>query len=518
MKKITLVVLDRFGIAPPSGGNPVTKLNMPFFNGLISKYITKSITASGLVVGLNWGMYGNSEVGHSAIGTGRVVVQSLARINNEIENKQFFDNLAFLKVLNHAKDNKSKIHVVGCLSPGGIHSHEDHLIALLEFFHKYNFKSVYVHIITDGEDSDKEQGLKSLEKLKMTLLSTGAKVASISGRNFAMDRVGNWSLVEKAWRAMAGKSERWEGEPEDYIKKSYRENIFDSDILPIAITDDMGNSIKIGDQDGLVFFNFRNDRMKELVSTFVLEEFTGFDRGNSFQNLSVATMTDYSPEFKVLVAYPPTVIDNTLGEIFSNKNIKQLRVAESEKEAHVTNFFNGGRLVPYIGENRSIIKSRILNGGDYVAHPEMSAGEITQAIIESKSKEYTFTIVNFANTDMVAHAGNISAAEKALQVVDNCLKKIIEASDLENEVVIITADHGNIEEMIDPNSHNEDTQHSAANVPILFVANDFIDESAKSLDNLFDESTEGSLIDVAPSILKILEIEQPQEMTGSSLV
>ncbi len=516
--KVTLIILDGFGIAPVGSGNPVTEKNMPFFNSLLSQYKTKSIIASGLVVGLNWGMYGNSEVGHSAIGTGRVVVQSLARINNEIDTKEFFDNVAFLKVLNHAKENKTKIHIIGCLSPGGIHSHEDHLFALLDFFHKYNFKMVYVHVITDGEDSDSEQGVKSMEKLNMSLLKTGYKIASIGGRNFAMDRVGNWELIEKSWRAMAGKSERWDGEAVDYLKKSYKEGVFDSDIIPIAIADDLGNTVKVNDGDGLIFFNFRNDRMKELVSTFVSDDFTGFDVGHRFRNLAIATMTDYSNLFKVLVAYPPTVIDNTLGEIFSNKNIKQLRVAESEKEAHVTNFFNGGRLVPYIGEDRNIVQSRVLNGKDYIEHPEMSAEEITKVIIDSKNKAYSFTIVNFANTDMVAHSGDFEAAEKALMKIDECLKQIIDVQDMKNEAIIITADHGNIEEMVDPNSKKADTQHSTANVPIVFVGDAFKEESDKNLANLHEEPTEGSLIDVAPSVLNILGLDQPEDMSGSSLV
>ncbi len=518
VNKVTLIVLDGFGIAPPGYGNPVREENMPFLNSLLSKYKTQSITASGLVVGLNWGKYGNSEVGHSAIGTGRVVIQSLARINSEIDNGEFFKNLAFLKVLNHAKDNKTNIHIIGCLSTGGIHSHEDHLFALLRFFHKYNFKSVHVHVITDGEDSGRESSISSMEKLNLVLLETGAKIASISGRNYAMDRVGNWSLIEKSWAAMAGKSEKWDGEPIDYIKKSHSQGIFDADIVPISISDSLGNTAKINDGDGVVFFNFRNDRMKELVSTFVSEDFTSFDRGNAYLNLSVVTMAEYSNLFKVLVAYPPTIIDNTLGEIFSNKNIKQLRVAESEKEAHVTNFFNGGRLVPYIGEERKIVPSRVLNGEDYTVHPEMAADEIVKVVLESVNSSCRFVIVNFANTDMVAHSGSIEAAEQALAKVDESLKQIVLAHDLSKDIVIVTADHGNIEEMIDPSTNNSDTQHSTANVPIVFITDSLEEVSDKNLSNLFEEPTTGSLIDVAPTVLKLMGIEQPKEMTGSSLV
>ncbi|MBY0376803.1 2,3-bisphosphoglycerate-independent phosphoglycerate mutase [Patescibacteria group bacterium] len=514
ISKVLLIVLDGFGLAPEGAGNPISAKEMPFLDSLIRGYKSSTLLASGLVVGLEWGTYGNSEVGHGAMGTGRVVVQALARINSEIRNKKFFKNDAFKKVLNHAEKNKSQIHLVGCLSPGGIHSHEGHLSALLDFFIENKFSSVCVHVITDGEDSAKDQGLKSLEKIQKSLHESGAKIATISGRNYAMDRVKNWHLTKKAWDVMVhGKGDKFK-RGEEYVANSYANNVFDADIIPSTSDDE----ITIKDGDGIIFFNFRNDRMKQLVAPFVEKDFKGFERGIFPKNLSVATMTDYDDSFDVLIAYPPEVLVNTLGEVISKEGYKQIRIAEGEKEAHVTNFFNGGKLDAYKGEERDIAVSRALTGDEYLKHPEMSAGAIAENVLKSLKKEYILTVVNFANTDMIAHTGNIPAVLKALEIIDKLLKKIIEAVDLSTTAVIITADHGNAEELIDPATNASDTQHSTANVPIIFINDKFKEESGKTLDNLFAEKPIGSLIDIAPSVLGILDIKQPDEMSGSKLI
>jgi 2,3-bisphosphoglycerate-independent phosphoglycerate mutase len=513
-----LVVLDGFGLAPRDPGNPITAKTMPFLDSLVSSYKSHSLVAAGLVVGLEWGTFGNSEVGHGAIGTGRVVVQSLAYINAEIKDKKFLKNEAFLKVLEHGQKNSSKIHLVGCVSPGGIHSHEGHLIGLLNFFAENNFSSVYVHMITDGEDSAHDEGIKSLNRIKESLSKSGAQIISVAGRNFTMDRVKNWSLIKKSWDVMVRNMGEKYKSTEDYINKSYKNGMHDPDIVPACFADEQGESIKIEDGDGVIFFNFRNDRMKQIVAPFVFPDFKDFERGKILKNLLIATMTNYDDTFKVLIAYPSDVLENTLGEVLSKQGLKQVRLAEGEKEAHVTNFFNGGKLDAYPNEERIIVSSRILTGKGYPEHPEMSASEITENVLDSIGKHHSLIVVNFANSDMVAHTGNIPATKKALNIVDKSLEKIVTASDLTKTVIIITADHGNAEELIDPATGKPDTQHSTVNVPVVFVNEQFKENSEKNLDNLYQENPIGSLIDVAPTILSLLDINQPEEMTGSTII
>lgn len=518
IKKIVLIVLDGFGLAPRGAGNPITEDSMPFFNSVLASYKSLSLVASGLVVGMEWGTYGNSEVGHGALGTGRVVVQSLARINSEIKDGRFFNNEAFLGVLKHAQKNKSKIHLIGCVSLGGIHSHEGHLVGLLNFFNQNSFSDVYVHMISDGEDSGPEEGVKSLERINTALSGSGAKIASVCGRNFTMDRVKNWALTKKAWNVMVHGEGLAFSSASEYLKESYKKGIDDANVEPATIHNTDSLSVKIEDGDGIIFFNFRNDRMKQIVSPFVFKDFKSFNRGKFLENLRVVTMTNYSDDFKVLVAYTPQLIKNSLGEVISESGYKQIRIAEGEKEAHVTNFFNGGKLDPYKGEVRKIAHSRVLLGKDYLRHPEMSAPEITTNVLNALNESYVLSVVNFANTDMVAHSGDIPATKKALAIVDKSLEEIIKSVDLTQTVVIITADHGNAEEMIDPDSDKADTQHSTANVPVVFIGEQFKDSSSKTLDNLFKQSPAGSLIDVAPTILKLLSIDKPEEMSGSSLL
>ncbi len=518
IKKVILIVLDGLGVAVPSAGNPVTSQHMPFLNSLISKYYSSCLVASGLVVGLEWGIYGNSEVGHSAMGTGRVVVQSLARIDNEIKNSNFFINDAFLKTLEHSREKKSRVHLVGCLSKGGIHSHEDHLMALIDFFVEHDFPNVYLHLILDGEDSPVNSGIESFRKIKNRILETGVEIATISGRNFAMDRVKNWELTKKVWDTMVLGGKKIILSPEEYILDCYNKKIFDSDIEPISLSGRMGQSLVIKDNDSIVFFNFRNDRMKQLVAPFAIEDFKEFNREKSLNNILVTTMTDYDDRFNALVAYTPQKTLNTLGEVLSENGKKQLRIAESEKEAHVTNFFNGGKLTPYEGEERIIVPSRVLKNKGYIEHPEMSAGLITKSLLDNVFSNHSLVVVNFANTDMVPHTGSMAATIEALSIIDSELKKIVEFVDTEEIAIIITADHGNAEELIDPSRFVPDTQHSTANVPLVIVNENFLDESVKNLDNLYLEPPVGSLIDIAPTILHLLQIDKPEEMSGNKII
>ncbi len=514
-KKVILVVLDGFGIAPPDKGNPIKSENMPFLNKLISNYPSFSLSASGLIVGLPWGTYGNSEVGHSAIGTGRVVVQSITRINLDIDSGEFFNKAEFLKVLEHARHNNSKVHLIGCVSPGGIHSHENHLMALMEFFKLNNFSNICIHMITDGEDSSPNEALNSLERISDLLGKSGARIATLSGRNFSMDRVNNWPLIERVWNTMVNNIGEKFDSAENYIKKSYNSGINDPDIEPAYL--ESGNN-KIEDGDGMIFFNFRNDRMKQLVAPFVKSNFVSFNTNKLLNNLCVLTMTNYSTDFDVLVAYPPEHIPNTLGQVISDIGLTQLRVAEKEKEAHVTNFFDGGKLELYKGEERIIEESKVLVGKEYLEHPELALEKVTRDVLINSVSDHSLIVVNFANSDVLAHTGDIELLTKGLRLMDKSIEKIVNLSDLNTTAIVITADHGNAEEMLDPATGSPDTQHSTATVPVVFINSELkIEDTGRTLDNLYQLSPAGSLIDIAPTILGFLGINKPKEMTGTEI-
>lgn len=519
-KKIFLIILDGFGLASADPGNAETLAGMPYLNSLISNYPSMSIVASSLAVGMPWGQYGNSEVGHSAIGTGRIIIQDLALINGEIRSDKFFQNPAFLQALDHCVKNDSNLHLLGCVSPGGIHSHENHLYALLEFARRNNYKKVFVHMITDGQDTGPQDAVQSLARLKPYLEKSGAKIASVQGRTYAMDRVLNWPLTQQVWdAAVRGTAPQITGVKE-YLEQSYQKGIFDHDIVPATVAKDGKPVAAIGDNDAVIFFNFRNDRMRQLIMPFVSKDFDGFDRGAKQQNLMVATMTPYADGLPVTVAYEAPIISNTLGDVISKKRLAQYRIAEKEKEAHVTNFFNGGWIRPLPGEERMIASSRQMKGKEYIEHPEMSAKKITDVVLERADDDKTLYVINYANADMIGHSGNIEAAIIALKLLDSLLEKLVEALVADpNKAVIVTADHGNAEEMIDPLTGEEDTQHSTRNVPLIFAAKPFSGKGVgKTLEVLADENPIGSLVDIAPSALYLLGIEQPAEMTGSTLI
>ncbi len=520
IKKAVLVLLDGFGLGPAGPGNAIALSGMPFLNRLASEFPSFSLVASGLAVGMPWGKFGNSEVGHSAIGTGRIIIQDLARINEEIRSERFFKNKAFIKTLEHVKKHNSGVHLIGCVSPGGIHSHEDHLIALLEFFALYKWNKVFVHMITDGEDAGPHEALNSLEKMNVALKSSGARIASLSSRTYAMDRVQNWALIQKAWKAFVeGEGIKTE-DAEKYIKESYQNNVPDVQIPPAVVVENGLPIGRVSDNDAVIFFNFRNDRMRQIVAPFVLEKFDGFNREKALKNLFVVTMTKYADEFPAAVAYEAPIVANTLGDIISKKGLKQVRIAEKEKEAHVTKFFNGGRIGRFDGEERMIVSSKMLVGDEYVKHPEMAAEKIADALIKCLKDDFTLYVVNFANADMIAHTGNIKATIRALNLLDKLLDKIWQSirSDPEN-LLVVTADHGNAEELIDPLTNAPDTQHSNNNVPIIFAAQG-LDKygSGRNLAALAEQNSVGTLLDVAPSILYLLGLEKPKEMTGESLL
>src|SRR3989338_7761305 len=524
-KKVFLIILDGFGLDLSGPGNAVTTAEMKYLNSLTAGYPSYSVVSSGLIVGLPWGKYGNSEVGHSAIGSGRIIVQDWARINQNIASGQFFKHPFFKAAVEHCLKNRSKLHLIGCVSPGGIHSHEDHLFALLRFAAAENFKEIFVHMITDGQDSGPRDGIISLAKVKNVIADTGGRIASVIGRVYGMDRLLNWPLTEKAWCAMVDGEGSPVTDPEDYFRQNYAKNISDHEIEPAVIVDTKNDAVRpvatIGSNDALVFFNFRNDRMKQIVSSFVSPDFSGFKRKNVPQNLFVATMTRYSDDFNVSVAYEPLETPNILAEVISKQDWKQYRIAEKEKEAHVSNFFNGGKIGPYEGEERVIVESRKMTGSNYMEHPEMSAAGIVREVLARAEEDKKLLVINFANADIIAHTGDTEATVKGLKILDDSIRQIVETivKDPDNAVVI-TADHGNAEELIDPMTGGEDTQHSTHPVPVVFVAQRFLgaNGSGKSLESLATEKPIGTLLDIAPSVLDLFGLEKPKEMTGSTLV
>ncbi len=518
-QKVFLIILDGFGLASPGPGNAISQAGMPYLNRLIAEYPSFSLAASSLTVGMPWGQSGNSEVGHSAIGTGRIIIQDLASINSAIQTGTFFTNDVFLRAAAHCKKHTSTLHLVGCVSPGGIHSHENHLFALMQFATRQGLVPA-VHVITDGQDMPPQSAVASLRKLQDIMTTAPAILATISGRTYAMDRVLNWPLTEQVWKAMVDGDAPLVRDAQAYLEESYRQGIFDHDIAPAVVARDGAPAAVIRDNDAVIFFNFRNDRMKQLAAPFADPSFVGFARKRVPRNLFVVTMTRYADTISAEIAYDAPAIANTLGEVVSRGGAAQYRIAEKEKEAHVTNFFNGGRLAPFEREQRIIVSSRMLKGKEYLEHPEMSARKVVDAVREHMADDVKLYVVNFANADMIGHTGNTVATVTALGVLDEYLAAVVEELISEpTNAVVITADHGNAEELIDPLTGNEDTMHSTRNVPAVFVARPFHGQgTGKNLSVLADENPAGTLVDIAPSVLSLLGLSKPIEMTGSALL
>jgi 2,3-bisphosphoglycerate-independent phosphoglycerate mutase len=520
--KVFLIVLDGFGLAGREPGNAILEAGMPYLDSLIAQYPSLSVAASGLVVGLPWGQPGNSEVGHSAIGTGRIVIQDLAHINGEIRSGDFYKNPALLEAVEHAKKNDSALHLMGCTSPGGIHAHTDHLIALLELASRKGLKKIFVHFIADGQDAPPQDAIHVLEMLAPYIKKAGAHVASIQGRSYAMDRVLNWKLTEMVWHAVVlGDAPPIENAA-DYLKAEYEKGVTDYALKPATVMKGGAPVGPVQDNDAFIFYDFRNDRVKQKASTLIFADtFKEFEPVRRPKNLKVVTMTKYAEEFNVPVAYPAPALPNTLGEVVSAAGIAQWRIAEKEKEAHVTNFFNGGRIKAFTGEQRDIVSSRQMKGPEYLQHPEMSAQGIVDSVLKHAGDDSRLYVINFANPDMIGHTGNFDATVKAIHVTDDCLKQVVEPLRAHPDIaVIITADHGNAEELLDPLTKGEDTQHSTRNVPALFVSQSLEgkQDSGKSLEALAQEAPIGTLVDIAPTALYMLGIDKPIEMTGSRLI
>ncbi len=514
-KPVVLVVLDGWGLSSTVAGNAIREAKTPTFAILNKHYPLVALQASGMSVGLPWGTAGNSEVGHMTMGAGRIIYQNLPRISLAIDDGSFAQNEAFLEAVRNVKEKNSKLHLMGLLSSGSVHSHREHLFALLRLAAEQGLNQVYVHVFTDGRDSGPLSGIEQVAELEKYMKKLGVgKIASIMGRNFAMDRNHNWERTEEAYHCLTMGAPSSAEEAEQCLSISYQEGFTDEFIVPTNITID-GKKILIENNDSVIFFNFREDRARQITDAFTLPNFSGFTR--PLLELCFVTMVEYEQGQKTLVAFPPVTAQNTLGEILSQNGKKQIRIAETEKYAHVTYFFNGGNEEPYPGEERKLVPSQTVAHFDEA--PEMSAPQITDAVIDAVEKnEYDFILVNYANPDMVGHTGNEAATIEAIQATDRSLEALIPKVLGAGGCLLITADHGNAEEMLHAISNEADTEHSNNPIPLWFVTPD--NHREKNGEQMMREQSQisGLLSDVAPTILDIMSLQKPSEMNGSSLL
>lgn len=508
MKKPTvLLILDGYGERKEKDGNAIALANTPVMDKLKKEFPYVEGQASGLFVGLPDGQMGNSEVGHMNMGAGRIVYQELTRITKAIEDGDFFENKALKEAVEHCKKENTALHFMGLVSSGGVHSHIEHIYGLLELAKRAGLKKVYLHAFLDGRDTPPDSGksfLMDVEK-KMQELGVG-EIATISGRYYAMDRDKNYDRVEKAYRAMVDGTGEKASSVEEAIDASYAKKVYDEFVLPTVIEKD-GAVHTVSDGDAMIFFNFRPDRAREICHAFCDDEFNFFNRG-ARKKVFFVCFTDYDPTIpNKRVAFEKEEIHNTLGEVVSDLGKNQLRIAETEKYAHVTFFFNGGKEEPYENEDRILVPSP-KEVPTYDLKPEMSCYTVTEKLTEAiRSGKYDLVVANFANPDMVGHTGVLSAAIKAIEVVDECMGKVVDAVESMHGNLFILADHGNADIMIDEKTGEPYTAHTTNPVPFILVS----EEKHKLREG-------GCLADVAPTLLELMGIPQPKEMTGKSLL
>jgi len=538
-KLVVLIILDGWGLAPPGPGNAISLASLPNFNRLWFSYPHTRLIASGEPVGLPRGERGNSETGHLNLGAGRIVYQDLPRINMSIADGSFFKNEAFLSAIEHVKRNDSRLHLMGLIGQGGVHASNDHLFALLRLAAQEKVKNLFLHLFTDGRDSPPTSALIYLSQVEEKLKEIGfGKIATISGRYFALDRDNRWERTQKAYEAMVDGQGITETSPEAAIKRAYSKGITDEFIEPTVIIENGEPVGKICDNDAVIVYNFRIDRPRQLTKAFVLPDLEKglalkpyfdpyaekyfkksyvelpkvkktFPRKTFLRNLFFVTMTEYEKNLPVVVAFPPLPIDLPLARLLSERNLRQLHITETEKERFVTYYFDGLREDAFQGEDWLVIPSPKVP--TYDLKPEMSAYKTTKVVIDRiAARLYNFILINFANPDMVGHTGVIQAGIAACEAVDSCLEKVVRATLAYDGTCIITADHGNVEEMINPVTGGVDTEHSTNPVPFILVDKKFQGDSR--------ELPSGILADVAPTVLKILNIPKPNEFSGRSLV
>lgn len=502
-----LMILDGYGVNPKVLGNAIKQANKKNMDKLFKKYPNTTVNSSGLSVGLPEGQMGNSEVGHLNIGAGRIVYQDLTKISKSIEDGMFFQNVALGKAIDHALANNSALHLLGLLSDGGVHSHISHLFALIDMAKQKGIKKLYIHALLDGRDVQPRCAGTYIDELEAYLKKFEiGEIVLISGRYYGMDRDKRWERVEKYYDAMTLGVGKSSGSAAAALAESYARDDSDEFVLPTMICKDDNKPITVQDNDSIIMFNFRPDRAREITRCFVDPNFNGFERTKVIKNICYVCMTQYDAEMpNVHVAFPPQSLKNTLGEYLSDLGLRQLRIAETEKYAHITFFFNGGVETPNNGEDRVLIPSPKV--ATYDLMPEMSAYPLTDKVVKLiEENKYDVIILNFANPDMVGHTGNFDATVKAIEVLDECVVKVTDAVLALGGQIIITADHGNADLMFD-DSGNIITAHSLNPVPFLVIANEPV-----VLRN------DGILADIAPTLLDLMGIEKPVEMTGRSLI
>lgn len=507
-RPLTLIILDGWGYRTDTNANAIAAAHKPYWDQLWAKYPHTFISGSGRCVGLPEGQMGNSEVGHLNMGAGRVVHQDLTRIDLAIADKTFFSNTVLINAIQKAIKANKAIHILGLISPGGVHSHEQQIQALVQLAAKQHTEKVYIHAFLDGRDTPPRSAALSLESLENWCeeMQCG-QIASIIGRYYAMDRDQRWERIQKAYELLTeGKADFHASDPLTGLERAYERNENDEFVAPTAIYNSHTDAIKIADGDVVIFMNFRADRAREITRAFIDPDFTGFTRKVVPKLAEFVSLTEYDAMLKTTIAFPPVRLNNILSAYLSQHQLRQLRIAETEKYAHVTFFFNGGEEEPFPYEDRVLIPSPKV--ATYDLKPEMSAFEVTDRLIaEIKSQKYDVIICNFANPDMVGHTGNFAAAVKAIETIDNCLSQIIPALQQIGGEALITADHGNAEKMFDEQTGQAHTAHTHELVPFIYVGRE-----AKIT------KPTGRLSDIAPTMLSLLGLSIPKEMTGQSLL
>ena len=506
---VVLVILDGWGYREEANGNALAAADTPVMDSLWAAYPHTLIRTSGKAVGLPEGQMGNSEVGHLNIGAGRVVPQELVRISDAVEDGTLNENKALLQVCQEVNSRGGKLHLVGLCSEGGVHFHLAHLLGLLDFAKSQNLSDVCIHAITDGRDTKPTEGVEAIQKIQNYIDTIGVgRIVTLSGRYYAMDRDRRWDRVKKAYDVMTQDGTGDGRSALEVLKASYQSNVTDEFVLPTRIAP---GAVESG--DGVIFFNFRPDRSRQMTQALVAPTFNGFER-EQIVPLAFATFTQYDPTLPVLVAFEPQNLNNILGEVISKNGLRQFRTAETEKYAHVTYFFNGGLELPFDGEDRELVQSPMVP--TYDRAPAMSAEEVTDVVIAAIEKRiYSLVVINYANTDMVGHTGNMAACVQAVETVDHCLGRLIESINKAGGTALITADHGNAEYMWDE-AGNPWTAHTTNPVPFILVEGEGLKIPGHGTEVTLRD--DGRLADIAPTILDILKLPQPIEMTGSSLL
>jgi 2,3-bisphosphoglycerate-independent phosphoglycerate mutase len=505
IEPVILIILDGFGINPKREGNAVANASTPNLDALLRNYPNSRLSMSGEDVGLPAGQMGNSEVGHMILGAGRIVYQDLTLIHKDIDDGNFCKNRNLLDALRKTKAKSGRLHLLGLLGDGGVHSHQRHMEAIIEMARQEKVDNVYLHLFLDGRDTPPTSAEQFVLDVNDKLRAySNVKIATVTGRYYAMDRDKRWDRVEKAYLCLTEGIGNNADSAVEAIRSSYNGKVTDEFVLPTVVS---GEGL-IREGDGVIFFNFRADRARELTRALTEENFTEFPRQRRINLATYTTMTRYDETFNVPVAYPPREIHRILGEIASQAGIRQLRIAETEKYAHVTYFFNGGEESKFPGEERILIPSP-KDVATYDLKPEMSARPVTEALIKHlREQDVGLVIANFANADMVGHTGNFEASVRAVEVIDECLGKVIDAALGKKGKLVVTSDHGNIEQLIDYDTGMPHTAHTTNLVPVILI-----DDERKNC-----RLNQGSGVDIAPTVLQLLGLPQPQEMTGHSLI